>query len=56
MPDDAVPQKPNPGSHDAFAMGCLCPGLDNRYGHAEPPQGWTVTEGCPVHAPRRDAA
>jgi hypothetical protein len=54
MPDDAVPVTPNPGSDEALARGCLCAVLDNCHGrHAPyPPDGWVITEGCPVHAPR----
>jgi hypothetical protein len=35
-------------------MGCLCAVLDNGHGRVcpYPPDGWWITEGCPVHAPR----
>ena len=52
---DAVPQRPNPGSDEALAQGCLCAVLDNCHGKFAPfpPDGWWITEGCPVHAPAR---
>jgi len=45
--------KPNPGSEAARSMGCLCPVLDNGHGRRAPypPDGWWITQGCPVHAP-----
>lgn len=51
---DAVPVRPNPGSDEALAQGCLCPVLDNGHGRTcpYPPDGWWITAGCPVHAPR----
>jgi hypothetical protein len=54
-PDDAVPQRPNPGSDEALAQGCKCAVLDNNHGRQAPwpPDGWWITEGCPVHAPVR---
>lgn len=54
MTADAIPARPNPGSDAARSMGCLCAVLDNNYGRHPPypPDGWVVTVGCPVHAPR----
>lgn len=48
------PVKPNPGSDEAIAEGCKCAVLDNNHGRYAPwpPDGWWITEGCPVHAPR----
>ena len=45
--------KPNPGSPAARAGGCICAVLDNNHGRYAPwpPDGWWVTEGCPLHAP-----
>jgi hypothetical protein len=45
---------PNPGSDAALAQGCICAVLDNRRGTAAPfpPDGWWITEGCPVHYPQ----
>lgn len=44
--------KPNPGSNEAIAQGCICPVTDNHYGAGVPsadgPQFWYV-ENCPVH-------
>lgn len=53
MTDDAVPVKPNPGSDEALSAGCLCPIDNNANGRMPPypPDGWWITEGCPVHAP-----
>lgn len=44
--------KPNPGSDEARASGCSCAVLDNNHGRFAPfpPDGWWITEGCPVHA------
>ncbi len=43
--------KPNPGSDEAVKIGCLCPVIDNHYGH-----GYQGEEGvfvynseCPIH-------
>lgn len=45
---------PNPGSLAALAQGCLCPQLENHYGHRAPyePDTWVIAMGCPVHARR----
>ena len=50
---DPVPRTPNPGSLEAQAQGCICAVMDNHYGKEPPwpPDGWWITEGCPVHAP-----
>ena len=44
---------PNPGSEEALDLGCICAILDNNHGKYAPwqPDGWWITEGCPVHAP-----
>lgn len=44
---------PNPGSSAARTLGCVCAVLDNCHGEypPRPPDGWWITEGCPVHAP-----
>jgi hypothetical protein len=49
---------PNPGSDTALSMGCKCPVLDNGHGRRAPyaPDGWWITQGCPVHAPEADRA
>lgn len=41
--------KPNP----AQKQGCTCAVLDNNHGRFAPwpPDGWWITEGCPLHAP-----
>ncbi len=46
-------KKPNPGSDEAIKQGCICAVLDNNHGKwaPYPPDGWWITEGCPVHAP-----
>jgi hypothetical protein len=43
---------PNPGSDEARKQGCRCAVLDNNRGRRAPfpPDGWWITEGCPVHA------
>lgn len=45
--------RPNPGSDEALDQGCTCPVLDNGRGRRAPypPDGWWMTEGCPVHFP-----
>ena len=53
-------QRPNPGSDEARALGCLCPVLDNNHGRFAPwptedGEGeWWVRGDCPVHTPRPD--
>lgn len=49
-----VPDSPNPGSQEARAGGCTCPVLDNCRGKWAPwpPDGWYITEGCPLHWPQ----
>ena len=44
-----------PGSYEAAAQGCCCPVRENNHGQL-PPDGWRITEGCPVHAPALGAA
>ena len=46
---------PNPGSKDAINAGCQCAVMDNNHGRFAPfpPDGWWVTEGCPIHAPKK---
>lgn len=55
-----MPDKPNPGSKNAVALGCTCPVMDNHHGRGVPwPRddgkdptehpSFYVTEGCPVH-------
>jgi hypothetical protein len=50
--------KPNPGSDEAINQGCICAVLDNFHGKTPPwaPNGWWITEGCPVHAPAKETA
>ena len=49
-----MPEPPNPGSDDAIALGCICAVADNNHGKwaPYPPDGWWITAGCPVHAPK----
>lgn len=44
--------KPNPGSPESYKLGCICARMDNNNGKWAPwpPDGWWITEGCPVHA------
>jgi len=51
---------PNPGSVEAHKQGCTCATMDNNYGRFPPfpamngePEGWWITEGCPLHAPKK---
>ena len=48
-----MPSKPNPGSIEAQDAGCQCAILDNNHGKfaPSPPDGWWITDGCPIHAP-----
>lgn len=50
-----IKRLPNPGSELAISLGCNCPVLDNNHGYypPSPPDGWWVTEGCPVHRPNQ---
>ncbi len=45
--------RPKPGSDDAMDIGCICDQRDNNHGRYAPfpPDGWYVTEGCPLHDP-----
>ena len=47
-------KKPNPGSDAAVKAGCTCAVMDNNHGKwpPYPPDGWWITGGCPVHAPK----
>jgi hypothetical protein len=56
----AVRQWENPGSDAARKLGCRCATMDNNHGKYPPypanpergtPDGWWITEGCPMHAP-----
>lgn len=44
--------RPNPGSDEALALGCICPVLDNRHGagldYPDGPAFW-VNGNCPIH-------
>lgn len=42
-------EMPNPGSFTALYLGCTCPVANNNGGWFAPPDGWVVTEACPVH-------
>jgi hypothetical protein len=49
-PDCLAKAKPNPGSPEAVALGCICPRLDNSRGSGYLGSGeFWVTIGCPVH-------
>lgn len=43
----------NPGSDEARAAGCICPTLGNNFGRRtpNPPDGWWLDPGCPLHGP-----
>jgi hypothetical protein len=43
--------RPNPGSDDALAAGCLCPVMDNNQGKWAPwpGEGWWIRVSCPLH-------
>jgi hypothetical protein len=44
---------PNPGSDEAIKQGCYCAVYDNNHGKWPPfrdPDGWWISQGCPVHA------
>lgn len=47
------PEHMNPGSQTARNTGCICAVIDNNRGRSAPwpPDGWWITEGCPVHNP-----
>ena len=44
---------PNPGSIEAFNLGCICPTLDNEYGRGIGGNGkkfgFVISEDCPLH-------
>lgn len=43
---------PNPGSSAALTQGCICAVMDNNHGKYAPfpPDGWWISDGCPLHA------
>jgi len=43
--------RPNPGSSEAAAAGCLCPTVENNHGQSAPFDSgeWWIIDGCPVH-------
>lgn len=43
--------RPNPGSDEAVAIGCICARMDNGYGkgYMGQPGIYVYTVGCPVH-------
>jgi hypothetical protein len=53
--DKACPvhNKPNPGSDEAIALGCVCPRYDNCRGRGVmgdgEKNGWWMNEHCPLH-------
>lgn len=51
-----MPEDPAPGSFEALEQGCSCAIIDNNRGKYPPvpPNGWFVTEGCPVHCPAEE--
>lgn len=44
-------KRPNPGSDEALALGCLCPVLDNGHGRGSMwgDDVFVFVVGCPVH-------
>ena len=50
-------ERSNPGSVEAINSGCLCAVLDNNHGRFPPwpPDGWWISEGCPMHDQRIQA-
>ena len=48
-----VRERPIPGTRLAVEAGCTCPILDNNHGQMAPfpPDGWWITEACPLHDP-----
>ena len=48
---------PNPGSREARDLGCVCAVYDNNRGRYAPwpPDGWWITDSCPVHGSRPTA-
>ena len=49
----------NPGSKEAYAKGCTCPIIDNRYGAGFGPSLpynplFVISENCPIHGGRRE--
>lgn len=57
---DTTNAVPNPGSDEAYALGCTCARMDNAYGRGymggvrDPRTGepvFVMTVGCPVHCP-----
>lgn len=45
-------ERPNPGSDEARAAGCICPVLDNNHGKFAPwpDDGWWINGDCSLHA------
>jgi hypothetical protein len=44
---------PNPGSYDAYKLGCICPQMDNHHGQGIPNSRgerlFWITQGCSLH-------
>lgn len=49
---------PNPGSHDAYEIGCRCPIIDNNYGrgYLGVPSNFWISENCPLHGKKEASA
>lgn len=52
--------RPNPGSVEAMDQGCICAVLDNAHGRGAwgtsgPDAVFWITDGCPVHAPKKES-
>lgn len=50
---DSIDPRPNPGSDEAIAGGCICPIMDNHHGSdlLGELRGFVVVVGCPMHHP-----
>ena len=51
-------QRPNPGSPEAVALGCVCPVMDNHNGKGfhmgdDGPMFWRAGD-CPIHGVKED--
>lgn len=48
-------KRPNPGSDEAIALGCICPVLDNAHGEgARGPGTFWVNRDCPIHGTKEE--
>lgn len=46
--------QPNPGSPEAYALGCKCPILDNAHGRGVGCGEFWISAECPLHGAKKE--